>query len=215
MLKLRQYRDINENEQLVIGCDPGTGEKNYSCAQFFSRTNLDVPIVWHSSEMAVTMTNELCPILNKIMDITGIKPVIAYERGNGGSFELERLAGMNFDSKYEIFKMKRMGLDNGGDDTHRLGWDTNGATRPKMLAELKTAIDNKLFRVYDKPTIEEMFSFVITQSSNSYKAKAEKGALDDSVMALAIAWQLHQLVPLQEREVYVAPRRGGGYGGTV
>lgn len=71
-------------------------------------------------------------------------------------------------------------------------WDTNTATRPKMLADLKEAIDKRLIKIYDKRTINEMFSFIVVQTSTAWKAQAEKGANDDLVMALAIAWQLQQ-----------------------
>ena len=57
---------------------------------------------------------------------------------------------------------------------------------------LKEAIDKKLLRVYDKPTINEMFSFIIKQTETSWKAQAESGAHDDLVMSLAGAWQLYQ-----------------------
>jgi len=192
----RQYRDIDPGEQFVVGCDPGTGERNYSCAQFLSRTRLDVPIVYHTKEMAVQMTNDIQPVLEKIFDVTKYKAMVAYERGNGGMFEMGRLAGLNREGKYDIFEMPMLGKREES-DTKKLGWETSSATRPKMLADLKDAIDGQLFNVYDKPTIEEMFSFIITQRGQLYKAKAEKGALDDTVMALAIAWQLHILLPMQ------------------
>jgi hypothetical protein len=57
---------------------------------------------------------------------------------------------------------------------------------------LKEAIDGRLLRIYDKQTISEMFSFIISQTSSSWKAQAESGAHDDLIMALAIAWQLYQ-----------------------
>ena len=202
MLKLRQFRNIHRGEQFAVGCDPGTGENNYSCCQFISRKRLDVPLVYHTSEMATTMTNDLHPILSQIYSITGVRPIVAYERGNGGVFELTRLSELNRDMKYEIFTMP--------DKKDKLGWDTNVSSRPKMLSELKTAIDKQLLNVYDKITIEEMFSFIITDTG---KAKAEKTAVDDAVMALAIAWQVHLISPLiVDTELRDEPRQIGGYG---
>ena len=57
---------------------------------------------------------------------------------------------------------------------------------------LKEAIDNRLLTIWDKPLINEMFAFIISQTSSSWKAQAEQGAHDDLIMALAIAWQLYQ-----------------------
>lgn len=187
LLKVRQYRDLEHGESIVVGVDPGTGERNYSCAQFLSRTMLDVPLVYHTSEIAVVMTNEIVPMLEKIYGQTGIRPVIAYERGNGGVFELERLSAMNRRGKFEIYKMAN----------NKVGWDTNTATRPKMLGDLKDAIDKHLITLYDKITVEEMFSFILSRSASLWKARAERGAVDDAIMALAIAWQLHIGLPYQ------------------
>jgi hypothetical protein len=70
-----------------------------------------------------------------------------------------------------------------------------------MLQELKDSVDTRLLSIYDKPTITELFSFIVSQTSSSWKAQAEQGAHDDLVMALSIAWQLYQLVPkLQQND---------------
>lgn len=191
----RQYRDISEGEYIVVGCDTSSGVKDYSTAQFISKTCLDVPLVYHNKVIATQMTNDLYPVLEQIYDITGIKPLVAYERNNGGAFEIERLAGLNRLGKYDIFSMQYPGRDNGGDVSHRLGWDTNSVTRPQMLSALKDMVDKQLIRIYDKFTIEEMFSFVIVTTSNSHKAQAEKNSHDDLVMALAIAYQLFLMSP--------------------
>jgi hypothetical protein len=137
------------------------------------------------------MTPILFNELERIYDITHIPPVIAYERNNGGVFEMERLAALNRLNKYRVFVMPTYGsIDN--PQARKLGFDTNTATRPKMLADLKEAIDKRLIKLYDKRTINEMFSFIVVQTSTAWKAQAEKGANDDLVMALAIAWQLQQ-----------------------
>lgn len=191
---LKVYRPIESGEFIVVGGDPAAGGSDYSAMQFVSTTKLDVPIVYHSPKLATEMTNEIFPILEKIQQITGINPTIAYERQNGGVFEMDRLSSLNRLNKFTIFKMPRYG------DVHhqsevKLGWDTNTATRPKMLADLKEAVDKQLIKIYDRPTIEEMFSFVIVKTTMSEKAMAESGSHDDLVMSLAIAWQIYQMAP--------------------
>lgn len=194
MAMLKQYRPLEKNEFIVIGGDCSCGGDDFSCCQFLSKTRLDVPMVYHSPVLSTAMTNEVYPILEKIFDVTGIKPLIAYERNNGGLFEMERLATMNRLGKFDLFKMPHaIGKDvpvNPMQDV-KYGWDTNSATRSPMLANLKEAIDKKLLTIYDQRTIEEMFSFIISQTSTSWKAQAEHNAHDDCVMALAIAWQLY------------------------
>lgn len=191
-MAFRQYRKIENGEHFVIGADTSAGGGDKCTVQFLSKNKLDVPLVYESIEMATVMTNEIFPILERIYDITGIRPTIAYERNNGGVFEMERLASLNRMNKFEIFKMPQYGkVDN--QDPVKIGWDTNSATRPKMISDLKTAIDKGVILLYDRATIEELFSFIIVPSSGSWKAQAERGAHDDLVMALAITWQLHLL----------------------
>lgn len=188
---IKRFRDLKPKEFIVVGVDTATGGPDYCAAQFLSKTKLDVPIVYHKQVIATEMTPVIHRELEAIFDKTGVRPVVAYERNNGGLFELERLASLNRANKYDIFQMYSYGK---GDNspTDKLGWDTNTATRPKMLTDLKEAIDKRVIGIYDRATVNEMFAFIINQKSSSWKAEAEKGAHDDLIMALAIAWQLYQ-----------------------
>jgi hypothetical protein len=190
-MSFRQYRKIESREQFVVAADTSSGLGDYCAVQFLSKTKIDVPLVYHKKIIATEMTNEIYPVLEKISDITGYKPIVAYERNAGGTFEMDRLASMNRLGKFTLFKMPTMGREN-PPDSIKYGWDTNTATRPAMLSQLKEAIDNKLLTIYDRPTIEEMFSFVVVRTTATVKAQAESGMHDDLVMSLAIAWQLYQ-----------------------
>jgi hypothetical protein len=117
---------------------------------------------------------------------------VAYERNIGGIFELERLGGLNRMGKFKIFTMPRMGNIEHQEDI-KLGWDTNTATRPAMLQQLKEAIDRHVLQLYDKETVNELFSFITTKTSSIWKAQAEDNSRDDLIMALAIVWQLYQI----------------------
>jgi len=196
----RQYREIEQDEFLVVGGDTSQGGNDYSTAVFISKTHLDIPLIYQSSTLATDMTNSLHPVLERIYDKTLLAPVIAYERNAGGVFEFERLAALNRANKYRIYTMMTYGNVENGQET-KIGWDTNTATRPKMLADLKDAVDHQLLRIYDKPLINEMYSFIISKQG---KPEAESSAHDDLVMACAIAWQLQQTEnPM--RESYVRP----------
>jgi len=148
--------------------------------------------------------------LEKIFDQTGVKPVVAFERNNGGVAEIERLATLNRNGKYIIYTEKsNIGTTEDVGETIKLGWTTSSASRPIMLSMLKECIDNKLLTIYDKPTVNEMFSFIVSQTSSSWKAQAEQGAHDDLIMALAIAWQLYQTEnpPVVIKRTRERPRR--------
>lgn len=105
---------------------------------------------------------------------------------------MDRVAAMNFNGKFEIFRMPNYGRDNPSEGV-RLGWDTNSATRSKGLQELKDVVDKGILIVYDALTIEELLSFIVVKTTSSTKAQAERGSHDDLVMALMIAWQLYML----------------------
>ncbi len=192
-MSFRRYRTYEKGEFIVVGVDTSWGGTDYSCAQFLSKTKLDIPTVYHSRVLATEMTPQIHLELERIYDETGVKPVCAFERNNGGVAEIERLATLNRDGKYRIYQEKsNVGSMETTESSVRLGWTTSSSSRPTMLSMLKEAIDNRLIRVYDKPTITEMFSFIVSQTSSSWKAQAEQGAHDDLIMALAIAWQLYQ-----------------------
>jgi hypothetical protein len=197
----RQYRQIKKGELFAVGCDTATGLGDYCTAQFISKTELDVPLVYHSDSIATDMTNRIWPVLEALFDITGHPPLVAYERNNGGVFEIERLATLNRKGKFELFMMPRYGnTATNDDDSGKLGWDTNSFTRGEMLQYLKQVIDNKIIRIYDEYTVNELTSFIVTRSSAARKAEAEKNSHDDLVMALAIAMQvsLRQDRPMAE-----------------
>lgn len=188
---IKQYRDLEPGEFFVVGVDTSYGGLDYCCAQFLSKDREDVPIVLHTKQMITEITPLIHDMLDVIFDRTGVKPMIAYERNNGGAFELERLASMNREGKYNIFEHRPAGMVNNG-KPRMIGWNTSSATRPKMLGDLKDAVDNQLLRIYDPDTVAELQYFVKVQTSTAWKAEAEQGSFDDMIFALAIAYQLYQ-----------------------
>ncbi len=189
----RRYRSYQKNEFIIVFADTAWGGLDWCAAQFLSKTNLDVPVVFHSKILATEMTPQIHNELERIYDETQVKPVVCFERNNGGIAEIERLATLNRSGKYRIYQEKSgVGTTGAVDNSVRLGYTTNSATRPTMLQMLKEAVDARILNIYDKPTINEMFSFIISQTSSSWKAQAEQGAHDDLIMSLAGAWQLYQ-----------------------
>lgn len=189
----KRFRNYQPGEFLVVGVDTSWGGTDYCAAQFLSKTHLQVPVVYHSKVLATEMTPLIHNELERIYDVTKVKPVVAFERNNGGVAELERLATLNRNGKYRIYVEKDgIGTTEATEETIKLGWSTTSASRPIMLQMLKEAIDKRLIRIYDASTVNEMFAFIVSQTSTSWKAQAEQGAHDDLIMALAIAWQLYQ-----------------------
>ncbi len=210
-MSFRRYRKYEKGEFYVVGADTAWGGTDYCTAQFLCKTKLDIPTVFHSKVLASEMTPLIHAELERIYDETGVKPVVAFERNNGGVAEIERLATLNRSGKYIIYTEKtNIATTESTGESIKLGWTTSSASRPTMLSMLKEMVDGKLVRIYDKPTITEMFSFIVSQTSSSWKAQAEQGAHDDLIMALAIAWQLYQTEdPIQppKPRTRQAPRR--------
>jgi hypothetical protein len=189
----RKYREFEKGEFVLCFADTAAGGGDFCAAHFLSKTKLDIPLVYHSKVIATEMTPKLHARLEEIFDITGVKPVVAYERNNGGFFEMDRMASLNRNQKYTIYKTKlNQGTKYNEKDSPKLGWDTNSATRPAMLGLIKEAVDQKLITIYDRPTINEMFSFIEVQTSANWRAQAEKNAHDDLVMSLAGVWMMYQ-----------------------
>jgi len=189
----RKYRDFEKGEFVLCFADTAAGGGDFCAAHFLSKTKLDIPLVYHSKVIATEMTPRLHQKLEEIYDQTGVRPIVAYERNNGGFFEMDRMASLNRNQKYAIYRTKlNQGTKYGDKDSPKLGWDTNSATRPLMLGMIKEAIDQQLITIYDRPTINEMFSFIEVQTTSSWRAQAEKNAHDDLVMSLAGVWQMYQ-----------------------
>lgn len=194
MSAFRRYREWQPSEFVLCYADTSWGGADYSAAQFMSKDSLDVPLVYHQQGLASDMTPLLHLELERIHDITKVQPVVSYERNNGGIAELERLKALNRNGKYRIYtQYSGFGTTDSTETSAKLGHDTNSATRPTMLSQLKDAIDNKIIKLYDKLTVEEMFSFVVKMSAGGqWKAQAETGAHDDLIMSLAGVWQMYQ-----------------------
>lgn len=189
-MSFRRYRSYQKGEFIIAAADTSSGGGDYTAVQFLSKTNIDVPVVYHSKVTASEMTPKLAIELSRIYRETGIRPVVAYETNNGGVFELQRLATLNRDGEWTMYQQKtNIGTTEQMDQNIKYGFSTNSATRPAILQILKEAIDNQLINVYDKPTINEMFSFIVKPNG---RPEAEDSAHDDLVMSLAIAWQMYQ-----------------------
>jgi len=198
MSGFKQFRSFQRGEFIICFVDPSAGGSDNTAGQFLSHKWLDVPLVYHSNVTITFATPLLHEKLTEISKQTGIAPIVAYERNNGGGFEMERLGRLNRYGDYRIYTMKALSPTGQLVDTGKLGWDTNMATRPKMLQELKDGVEGELLHLYHRPTVDEMFSFIV--NPNTGKPEAEVNAHDDLVMSLAGAWQLYQTeAPMQEQ----------------
>jgi len=79
------------------------------------------------------------------------------------------------------------------DRTEKIGWRTDVKTRPLMLDEMEKALRDGIVTIRSETLINECFSFVRNAKG---KPEAQAGCYDDTVMAMAIAIQMHQQMPM-------------------
>lgn len=185
----RLYREIDRGEFFVVAVDCAQGGIDANFGQFLSKTKIDVPLVFEKKCVAAEMTPIIHEALEWLYSTTGVEPVVAFERQMGGVSALSNLQILNRNGHYRIFQRRKLGTIEGEQLTDTIGWDTNAQTRPQMLGDLKQAVDNKLIRLYDKTTIDELGKFIINKRG---RAEAAANCHDDAVMSLAIVWQLYQ-----------------------
>lgn len=192
---LRLYRELSKGEFFVVWGDTAQGGADANYVQFLSQTKGDIPMVLKMNAVAAEMTPQLREALHYIFDHTGVRPVVAVERQNGGASVMHDLITSNTDGKYTIYYAK--GADEVADK--KPGWDTTTLTRPKMLGEWLTAFNSKLIKIYDKDTIDQHHTFIVNKNG---KPEAAPNTHDDAVMSCAGAWQLYQteVAPADDEE---------------
>lgn len=186
---LRLFRQPQPGEFFVVFVDCAQGGLDSNYGQFLSKSQLDVPLVMQINDVAANMTPILHQTLEWIYDKTKVQPVVGLERNMGGASEMERLRLLNRLNKYRLYTMRRSGKNTGEEQTELLGWSTDTATRPKMVGDLKQAVDSQQIRIYDRETVDQLKRFIINKNN---KPVAAPNAHDDAVMSLAGAWQLYQ-----------------------
>lgn len=180
--RFRRYRDIEQGEFFVVFLDTAQGGSDKNFGQFLSQTRLDFPIVMSMHGVAAEATPYMHQALEWLYDRTKVKPVVAFERNNGGASEMHHLMQLNR-GKYLIYHS--IGPD--GKRTDKMGYDTTGQSRSRMLGEWKVAYDANHIRIYDDETQKHHEKFIANKRG---RPEAASGAHDDGVMSCAGAYQL-------------------------
>jgi hypothetical protein len=181
----RLYRKPVKGEFFVVFADGAQGGIDSNYVQFLSKTQMDFPLVLQMPGVSAEATPYIRQALEWIYNQTGVKPVFAFERQNGGASEMHNLNQTNQQGKYKLYAPKT----EEGDSKDKLGWDTTNVTRPNMLGEWLTAFNSGLFKIYDKDTIDQHQTFIVNKNG---RPEADVNTHDDAVMSCAGAYQLYQ-----------------------
>lgn len=82
-----------------------------------------------------------------------------------------------------------------------IGFQTNARTKPLIIDRLRGALRDKDVELYDKETLREMLSYIVTEGG---KMEAEEGSHDDCVMSLALCNHIHdgKFIPIEVTNDY-------------
>lgn len=174
---LRIYREHDAAETYYIGADVAIGVKggNFSVAHVLDSKRRQVA-VWRGHvypDYFATILNALGKKYNHAL--------ICCENNNHGILTCNELG-----KKYHypnLFMTTQEG-DETEKITTRFGFTTSVKTKALIIDELREQVRDGTIEIYDKTTLEEMKSFIVTETG---QLEAEPGCLDDCVISLALA----------------------------
>jgi hypothetical protein len=175
--ELLVYREHAPAESYYIGADVAIGVRggNYSVAQVLDSHRRQVA-VWRGivdPDYFATILNALGHYYNTAF--------ICPENNNHGILTCARLGkDLNYPNLYMVTEVDKV-TDK---ESTRLGFSTTVKTKPLIIDQLREKLRDGEIKIYDKTTLREMKSFVVTESG---AMEAEPGCLDDCVMSLALA----------------------------
>jgi hypothetical protein len=116
--------------------------------------------------------------------------IAGVERNNHGYATLVKLREIYISDN--IFKEEKVDKIR-NTKVNRFGWLTNAATKPRILYDLKTAIEEDLLIVPDRALLTEM-KIYDREELNKVKTDEETTNHFDLLMACAIAWEMRKYV---------------------
>ena len=162
-----------------IGADvaEGLAHGDYNCA-VVGDSNFDIVAMWHGHIDPDLFGIELIKLAKYYNEA-----YLGVERNNHG---LTTLTTIKREEYWNLYFTKQH--DKISDSvTQKLGWETNGRTKPLMIDKLAEFVREMHLGIYSDLIISEMFTYVIEDNG---KTNAQSGCHDDTVMATGIMLQL-------------------------
>ena len=177
------YEEYQPGHRYALGADVSEGigkDSSTICVMDFTPLKPKVVAEYHSNKIAPDLFAYEC----KNGGTRYGSCLVAVERNYYGHTTLVALKGM-YHNIYTEEKMDKIS----NQTTTKLGWYTSAATKPKMMFELKEAINQQLIQVPSKWLIEEMRTYSQDDIAQ-IKFDEEQARHWDRLMAFAIAWQM-------------------------
>lgn len=113
------------------------------------------------------------------------RPLIIPESNSSGTALIREIRDLN------IYRQKRLEYKT-DIATERLGFRTSSDTKAQLITHFQGLLRDKVPKIYDKKTIEEMKSFMWSNQATQQGAGAARGFHDDDVMSTMLAfWDFH------------------------
>lgn len=125
----------------------------------------------------------------KILALLGYRyggALIAPERNNHGHAVINTLRSLGYNSIYQHFEYDPL---MNTDEKHRWGFPTTTTTKPVMMSDLDAGLVEGKLKLRDRTTLSELRTF---HWNGKGGMEAIEGCHDDTVVALAIAWQVRK-----------------------
>lgn len=179
------FDTIKPNHQYVIGADPSEGIGGDHSAASIIDFSYKIPRI-----IATFMDNTISPDLFAYeLRTMGEKlnfALIIVERNNHGHATLQTLKGI-YPMDY-IYKEKITNKEE-DQDTTKLGWSTNLATKPRMFYEFSTALNDGLLDIPSLQILKEASDFDRKHLSKLKTDDGESTKHFDLLTSAAIAYQ--------------------------
>jgi hypothetical protein len=178
---LKIWRYPTHEQSFLIAADIALGVGlDYSFAVVMN-SDREIVATYRNNRIDPTLYGDLLFYLGRYYNNALMCP----ESNSIGIATVARLQQMNYVNLYHQTKA----MDLSGEDGLRPGFRTTSATKPAIIGYLKNAIENGDFGCPDKIIIQELKEYIQTGSG---KTEAMTGCTDDSVMATAIALEVHR-----------------------
>lgn len=198
---LKVWIQPQDGHDYVIGADVAEGiEEDYSVASVMDRAT-HTTVARFRGDLEPSDFGEYLSILGKWYN----QALIGAEINNHGLTTVQRLRDVGYNNLYR----REMGIDERYEEyTSKLGWRTDVRTKPLMIDGLSEAISTNQIIDYDLIFIRECMTYIRDQRG---RTNAQLGQHDDTVISVAIALQLFEWNPINERKFSVKSKYPSQY----
>ena len=169
------------NESYIIGADVALGVKQDYSAAIVMNTDGHICAVYRNNEIDPSSYGDALFYLGRYYN----NALLAVESNSMGVATLARLKQMGYINMYYQTKAAKLSHEEG----ETPGFRMSHGSKPMVIGHLKRAIEEDDIWVPCKTVISEMQTYV---SDEMGKTNALPGCYDDTIMALAITWEVRR-----------------------